>query len=97
MKTNKLGLAEHKLMSIIAKRAVKIGQSHQPDFMRTVADIMMDLECCNETIPLDLERLAAADDYNFCHDVFGIARHLNRHTRQMEDCFVPRFALPVAS
>ena len=40
---------------------------------------------------LKLAELLAADDFNFCHDVNGIRRHLNRQTGQLENCFVPRF------
>ena len=83
-------ISKHKLISAIADRALKIGHSHQPDFRRTKLDVAMDIECCCETIPIDLEKLLVADDFNFIHDVFGIARHLNRETRKMEDCFVPR-------
>jgi hypothetical protein len=28
---------------------------------------------------------------DFCHDIFGIKRHINRQTAIIEDCFVPRF------
>lgn len=42
--------------------------------------------------PLDLRRLLAADDGNFAHDVFGINRHLNRDSGQLENHFRPRFA-----
>lgn len=47
--------------------------------------------------PLDLKRLLAADDFNFAHDAFGIARHLNRETGQLENHFLPRFALKEAA
>lgn len=46
----------------------------------------------NGNLPLDLDALAAADEFNFVHDVCGIVRHLNRKTGALEDCFVPRFA-----
>ena len=41
--------------------------------------------------PLRLADLLAADDFNFAHDAFGIARHLNRTNGQLENCFLPRF------
>lgn len=50
----------------------------------------MDLEVVQDATPLDLDRLLAADDFNFAHDVFGIRRHLNRATFQLENCFEPR-------
>jgi len=42
--------------------------------------------------PMDFERLLAADDFNFVHDICGIARHLNRETGELLDMFRPRFA-----
>jgi hypothetical protein len=45
-------------------------------------------------MPLDLDKLLTADDFNFSHDVFGIARHINRRTGEIEDFFVPRCAAP---
>ena len=41
--------------------------------------------------PLDLERFHAADAFNFAHDIFGIARHLDRDTGELTGCFLPRF------
>lgn len=46
----------------------------------------------NGNPPIDFERLHAADEFNFLHDVCGIARHLDRSTGKLENCFVPRFA-----
>ena len=42
--------------------------------------------------PLRLDDLLHADDFNFAHDVFGIRRHIDRNTGQLQDCFVPRFS-----
>lgn len=52
----------------------------------------MDITAAHKVCPLKLEQLLAADDANFSHDVFGIRRHLNRETLQIEDYFLPRFA-----
>jgi len=51
----------------------------------------MDIAATHAIMPLRLEELADADNFNFFHDMGGIARHLNRKTGEMEDCFVPRF------
>jgi hypothetical protein len=40
---------------------------------------------------LRLDDWLAADNFNFLHDLYGIERHLNRHTFQLEDNFSPRF------
>jgi hypothetical protein len=54
---------------------------------------VMDIEACHcNGCPLDLERLLAAQDYDFAHDVFGIARHIDRSTGELTGCFEPRFA-----
>ena len=42
--------------------------------------------------PLDLPKLLAAPDFDFVHDICGIAEHLDRHTGQLADCFLPRCA-----
>lgn len=44
--------------------------------------------------PLDLAKLLAAPDFDFVHDVFGIRRHINRETGQLERLFLPRCARP---
>ena len=55
-------------------------------------DVRMDLEFCNDDIPLDFEKLAAFDDGDFGHDITGIYTNFNRHTKKVENCFVPRCA-----
>jgi hypothetical protein len=56
-------------------------------------NLLMDLcaaDGVNGNDPLDWDRLLAADDFNFLHDVGGISRHMNRDTGELTDCFVPR-------
>lgn len=49
----------------------------------------MDITACHANgNPLDLH----ADDFNFTHDVCGIARHINRDTGKLENFFVPRMS-----
>lgn len=60
----------------------------------------IDLSAClngafraEQAIPgFSLERLEGFDDFNFTHDVVGIARHLNRKTGDMGGHFLPRCA-----
>lgn len=55
--------------------------------------LMMDLEACHANgCPLDFDRLLSADDFNFTHDIAGIARHMDRETGKLTGCFLPRFA-----
>lgn len=54
--------------------------------------LIMDLSACHAQCPLDFSALAKADGFNFSHDVCGIAKHMDRSTGLLTDCFVPRFA-----
>jgi hypothetical protein len=76
------------VIDAIAARAIVMAR---PDKW-ALRDAKMDIIAAHNDIPLDLDRLLAADDMNFCHDVFGINRHLNRTTFKLENCFVPRNA-----
>lgn len=46
--------------------------------------------------PLRLADLLAANDFNFFHDIYGIARHLDRETGKLMNCFSPRFSARAA-
>ena len=75
------------LISKIADRAVEMYGCRK-------IDIVMDLcYCIDGGCNLDLEALLKADDMNFGHDICGIHTHLNHETKQLEHCFLPRFAL----
>ena len=87
---------ERQLVMEIAKRAsaisVNAGRRIDPPV------IEMDVLATHANgCPLDLERLSQADDFNVAHDVFGIYRHINRETGDLEGCFMPRFAKPQAA
>ena len=60
--------------------------------------MQMDLLLCNHHCPLLLREMlnSQARDEDVLHDVFGIARHLDRETGKLKDCFLPRFADPEA-
>lgn len=56
-------------------------------------DVELDLLAVHANgCPLKLTDMLNADDFQFAHDVFGIARHLNRKTGRLENCFLPRYA-----
>ena len=87
---------ELELIGKIVERAMRI--PHNDEFEYNHMTCHMDITACHANgTPLNLEALLSADDFNFSHDVFGIARHINRTTGQIEGCFVPRFALPVTA
>ncbi len=81
---------ESKLISKIAARAVQMAKEQGADYDHMPA--MMDVEACHcNGMPLKLQELLDADNFNFSHDVFGIANHINRETGKIERFFVPRF------
>jgi|TARA_R110002033_G_scaffold5470_1_gene23618 hypothetical protein len=54
--------------------------------------LMMDIECVDKTHDLDLDAmLADLDSVSVVHDVVGIFNHLDRETKQLTDCWSPRF------
>lgn len=58
-------------------------------------DYWMDLAATHANgCPMDFARMLDGDDFSFIHDFCGIARHLDRATGQLMNCFVPRFAKP---
>ncbi len=79
--------SDKELIHKISKRAAK-------DIKADATSTMMDLLVVHDEIGLDLEKLLNADTFNLSHDIFGIARHLNRQTFELEDCFLPRCAKP---
>ena len=82
------------LMAII-KRAMKMAREHQRyDIESDQGGLLMDILYVHEHVyPMRLPELATADDANFAHDIFGIYRHFNRETKQMEDGFSPRYSI----
>lgn len=76
------------LTSKIADRAISMDINLHEEKM----SLVMDLEAANDQFALKLEELLRADKFNFSHDVLGIQYNLDRNTRTMQNCFVPRFA-----
>jgi hypothetical protein len=89
-RTKQAAREEARLNSEIANRARTMADKAGFDY--PLLDANMDISAAHETHPLRLSDLLAADDSNFCHDVFGIFRHLNRETHKLENCFSPRFS-----
>lgn len=80
---------EYQVISKIANRAIGKRINLHNDRL----SLLMDIENTHETIPLRLSDLLHADDFNFAHDVIGIQQNLNRDTKQMDNFFLPRFAI----
>lgn len=82
--------AEAELIGKITNRAYEIAKKYGVlDY--SGRDINMDITAthCNGC-KLDLNKLLGFPDFDFSHDVFGIRRHINRETGQLENCFSPR-------
>jgi hypothetical protein len=48
-------------------------------------------------MPLDLDGLLNASDFNLLHDVTGIHKNINVEDGSLGNCFVPRFAAKQAA
>lgn len=83
----RLGLIADRGVKLFAELGVKVER----------LDVLMDLEYCNDDIPLDLDVLEAFGSRDFDHDLIGIYRHFNRETKKLENGFVPRCAEREAS
>ena len=82
---------EMQIIHRIAKRASHMAAEHGPAYPLLDAD--MDISSVHLKTPLDLAALEIANTNDFSHDVFGIRKHLNRETGELEDGFSPRFML----
>lgn len=84
---------EQNLIHKIADRAIAAAAAQGVSYDKLTA--CMDIAACHlNGCELDLNKLLAAPDADFGHDVFGIRRHIDRRTGQLTDCFLPRCAMP---
>lgn len=82
---------EARTINKIAHRAVALAADAGISY--SIMDADMDVTACHVNgCPLKLDALLVADEGNFAHDVFGIRRHIDRTTGELQDCFVPRYA-----
>ncbi len=93
---------DHPIIWKIAQRAIKelpwAALDDNDDRIKavpTVLSIAMDITATHASgCPLRLADLAAADAFNFAHDVVGIRCHLDRSTGKLRNYFTPRYAVP---
>lgn len=79
------------LIDKIVARAMQSAERLDSNYSRS--DCEMDLTACHcNGNKLDLQRLLDSDEFNFCHDVFGIRWHINRETGKLINCFRPIFS-----
>jgi len=86
---NNVTRTEFDTISAIVTRTIR----EHPSLSRRL-DLMMDLEYTHQCIPMDLDQFLNFDAGNFNHDIGGIVANFNRETLKMDNCFVPRCALP---
>ena len=85
--------ASRKIRAIVARAAEARAGSGQTMSGLEKLHLEMDLTACHANgCPLRLDALLGAPDLDFTHDVWGIRRHINRRTGQLENHFLPRFA-----
>lgn len=78
---------EMKAIVRIVRRFLKLSEWGDESYQTLV----MDLDATNSNgCPMDFAKMEEADDFNLAHDMYGIHRHLNRETGQLENCFLPR-------
>lgn len=83
--------SERTAILLIVSRAAKLC-GFRNDTARKL-NLQMDITACHcNGCPLDLDKLLAANDTTFLHDIAGITVAINRSTGQLENCFVPRCA-----
>lgn len=93
-KSVKWGLTRGEMMLVgrIVRRAYRELETIE-DAYGEPADLSMDIEAChNNGCKLDLGKLLHAPAFDFAHDIYGIHKHLNRETGEMQHCFLPRCA-----
>lgn len=79
-------------VGMIVGRAMKMRK--EGSLEASVTQLTLDIATCHAfACPLRLKDLADAEDANFLHDVRNIYRLLNRRTRQLDEGFIPRYAV----
>ncbi len=58
----------------------------------TKSDLIMDITAVHANgNPLKLKDMIEGPDFDFYHDIIGIAQHLDRTTGKLKNFFVPRY------
>lgn len=75
------------LIAEIAKRAEEKGL-----LMFDRMSLIMDIQVAHEQFEMKLDELLKADEIDFVHDIVGIQQNIDRKTKKVENCFLPRYA-----
>jgi hypothetical protein len=92
---DKLSANDRVMIERVVDRAEELAEELDIEFPRLRKQALtMDLMANQTRCPIDLGLLLDADMGTFGHDVFGVERHMNRRTGELDGCFVPRTAIP---
>lgn len=85
---NKASKEDYELVAQITKRA----NEAVPDLNRWSLEMdIIATHICG--CPLKLTELLEADNGNFFYDILGIRQHIDRDTGELQNCFLPRYAV----
>ena len=85
-------MADRNRITIISEIVDRAWDCGMNKYCKDKLSLMMDIDAADRDCPLKLQELLDADFDNFCHDVIGIRENLNRETKKLENCFLPRYA-----
>lgn len=88
--------ADRKTNALIAEIVERAKKIHDAAAEKPLDTLSLSLDLASVHLngrPLDLLKLLAAPDFDFCYDVFGISRNLDRRNARLSPSFEPRYAL----
>lgn len=88
IKLANLTAEEDVLIQKIIERAMSMDKYGVIDYMGSY----MVISAVHHHTPLDLQQFLDGPDYDFARDFWGIRKHFNFKTGELEDFFLPRFA-----
>lgn len=81
-------------MSVEKKRYELIGKicdrANKNFAVKDRLSLFMDIDTAQQDCKLNLNILLDFNDENFNHDIVGISNNLNRETKKLDNCFLPR-------
>jgi len=85
--STKLSPEAKKIIGHMAIRAVEFDRTGTLD----IVELVQTLCEVHEKYGLRLEDMSRAQTFDFFHDIYGITQNYNRETKELENCFSPRY------
>lgn len=86
-----IDIRDAKLVTKIVTRAKKLLKARNPGSKIDTLCMRMDLIATHANgTPLDFKKFLEFDEFNFLHDLNGIAVHIDRSTGKLKHHFLPR-------